>query len=273
VNEAPLALARKLAARFGELPQVEAVALTGSQNMDTADESSDIDLYVYIHEDIPVTDRMTLATPYAEGAEFDNRYWGTTDAWQDLATGVKIEALFWQVSWYEGEIDRVLRRHDASTGYSTVFWHSLRTGRILFDRNSWLHLMQAEAQQPYPEALRRAIIAKNHPILRGMSSSYLQQIKLASKRDDIVSLHHRTAALLASYFDILFALNSVTHPGEKRLIRYVEMLCPKYPPNMREQIEGIVANLTRIDLVARLNTLIDELDALLRAEGFETTQT
>jgi hypothetical protein len=29
-----------------------------------------------------------------------------------------------------------------------------------------------------------------------------------------VSLNHRTAALLASYFDVLFALNRVHHPGD-----------------------------------------------------------
>jgi len=273
VNEPQLQLARKLGTHFGELPQVEAVALTGSLVGGVADESSDIDLYIYFHDDIPVTERMALAMPYGEGAEFDNRFWGTADSWRDLATGFRVEALYWQVSWIESEIDRMLRRHEATTGYSTVFWHSVRAGRILFDRNSWLHLLQAEAQQPYPDELRRAIIAKNYPILRRISSSYLQQIELAVKRDDVVSLNHRCAALLASYFDILFALNSVPHPGEKRLIRYAETLCPKRPAALREQITALLTNMTSKDVVARANTLIDGLDELLRAEGFDPAQT
>jgi hypothetical protein len=272
MNETHLALARKLAARYGALAQVEAVALTGSQNMGVADEGSDIDLYIFVHAEIPVTERTEVAAPYAEGAEFDNRFWGTADAWTDLASGIHVEGLYWDVGWIESELDRVLRRHEAQTGYSTAFWHSIRSGRILFDRNSWLHLLQAEAQQPYPEALRRAIIAKNQPILRKISSSYLQQMQLAQTRGDLVSVNHRTAALLASYFDVLFALNGVPHPGEKRLIGYAETLCEKRPPDLRETVEAVIKGADSADLTQRVNRLIDGLDELLRAEGFEAAQ-
>ncbi|MEO8396243.1 MAG: DUF4037 domain-containing protein [Chloroflexota bacterium] len=268
------ALAQRLAARFGELPQVEAVALTGSLGMGVADAHSDIDLYVFVQADIPVSDRLAVATPYVAGdAEFNNQFWGTADSWHDLATGIRVEGLYWWVSFIEGETDRVLRRHEASVGYSTAFWHSIQKGSILFDRSDWLHQLQAEARQPYPEELRRAIVAKNHPILRRMSSSYLQQIAIAVQREDFVSVNHRTAALLASYFDILFALNRVAHPGEKRLVRYAEMLCEKRPPRLREQITTLVSSATAPDVVAQINTLLDGLDALLIAEGFDPART
>src|SRR5690348_6531847 len=91
-----LALAQRLADRFGELPQVEAVALTGSLNMGVADDHSDIDLYVYVREDIPVAERQAVASPYvAADAEFDNRYWGTADSWHDEASGIRVEGLYW----------------------------------------------------------------------------------------------------------------------------------------------------------------------------------
>jgi hypothetical protein len=272
MSDKQLDLARKLAARYGELPQVEAVALTGSLNTGVADAGSDIDLYVYLRGDVPVTERMEVAAPYADGAEFDNRYWGTADAWTDLVTGIHVEGLFWSVGWIESELDRVLRRHEASTGYSTAFWHSIRSGRILFDRNSWLHLLQAEAQQSYPEALRRAIFAKNYPILRRLSSSYVQQLELAQERNDLVSLNHRTAALLASYFDVLFALNGVAHPGEKRLIQYAETLCEKRPPALREQVEILILSVWNGDPVAAAHMLIDGLDETMRTAGFNPDQ-
>ncbi len=179
-----LELARRLAARFGELAPVEAVALTGSASSGTADAHSDIDLYVFLSADLPVSQRMAAATPYGDDAEFDNRFWGTADSWHDGATGIRVEGLYWATSWFEDQIDRVLRRYEPSIGYSTAFWYSLRNGRLLFDRSGWLERLQAVAQQPYPDPLRRAIIAHNHPILRRMSSSYLQQIELAQARGD-----------------------------------------------------------------------------------------
>jgi hypothetical protein len=270
MNDPRMELARQVAARFAELPQVEAIALTGSLSMGQADSESDIDLYVYIHEDIPVMQRMSAANPFAEGAEFNQTYWGTEDSWHDPVSGARIEAIYWWVSWIEEQIDGVLRRHEACTGYSTVFWHSVRNGRILYDRNSWLHLLQADCQQPYPEALRRAIIAKNHPILREIESSYVQQLTAAARRGDLVSLNHRVTELLSSYFDILFAINRVPHPGEKRLVRYAEAICEKRPPFLREQISDLIASLSVGDVVAQANALIDGLDEVLESEGFHT---
>lgn len=268
-----MSLAQRIAERFAQLPQVEAVSLTGSLNSGVADDESDIDLYIFVHAEVPVSERRAAATPYADGAEFDNRYWGTADSWHDRDTGIRIEAIYWWTDWIEDQVERVLHQHEASTGYSTAFLYSLNRGRILFDRNGWLHPLQAEAQQPYPDDLRRAIIAKNQPTLRNIHSSYLHQITAALKRDDLVSLNHRIAALLAGYFDELFAINRQMHPGEKRLLRYAEMLCPKRPPQMREQVEGLIKSTASGEVPARVNALIDGLDELLLAEGFDPAQT
>ncbi len=198
--EQHLELARRLAARFGEHAAVTAVALTGSASSGTADARSDIDLYVYLSADLPVGTRKAIAAPYDDDAEFDNRFWGTADSWHDAATGIRVEGLYWSVGWIEEQIDRVLRRCEPSIGYSTAFWYSVRNGRVLFDRDGWLERLQAEAQQPYPEQLRRAIIAHNYPILRRMSSSYVQQIELAAgarrSRQPESPLHRAAGQLL-----------------------------------------------------------------------------
>ncbi|MEE8391529.1 MAG: nucleotidyltransferase domain-containing protein [Anaerolineae bacterium] len=53
-TKSPLLLAQAVAGRYARWPQVQAVALAGSQAAGTADQGSDIDLYVYLREELPV---------------------------------------------------------------------------------------------------------------------------------------------------------------------------------------------------------------------------
>ncbi len=139
----------------------------------------------------------------------------------------------------------------------------------------WFEQRLQVARQPYPDPLRKAIVAKNYPILRKNISSYLHQLELAVQRHDLASINHRTAALLASYFDIIFAVNSVPHPGEKRLVEFVKTLCQKYPSNLEEQLQSLLkatsVNSGHSDLLDRANALIDSLDEFLIAEGLLTS--
>jgi hypothetical protein len=136
--------------------------------------------------------------------------------------------------------------------------------------------LQARARQPYPEELRRAIVAKNHPILRQTASSYRYQLERAVARGDRVSINHRVAAMLASYFDILFAANRVPHPGEKRLLEIATEQCQKLPADMDLQVKGLIAAVARGDrvsinhrVVEAADALVDGLDGLLSSEGFD----
>src|SRR5712671_4924425 len=83
--------------------------------------------------------------------------------------------------------------------------------------------------------LVRAVIAKNFPVLGSIISSYEDQIESAFARRDLVSLIHRTAAWLASYFDIVFAGNRQYHPGEKRLLIQAAQL-PNSPVQMVDDL-------------------------------------
>jgi hypothetical protein len=143
--------------------------------------------------------------------------------------------------------------------------------QILYDRNGWFRALQEAVHQPYPETLRRAIIAKNHPILRRNISSYLHQLEQAVARSDLVSINHRVAALLASYFDILFAVNRMPHPGEKRLVEIASEKCAKVPAAMSEQVRELLRAVSQGDqrVIERASILIDGLDDLLSAEGLD----
>ncbi len=269
-----LSLMDKIAARYSQVPQVEAVAVAGSQTSGAADDSSDIDLYVYLSSEIPLSVRARIATAGAEYAEVDNRFWEPGDEWIDADTGIHVDVMFRSLEWIEEQLDRVLRKHEASVGYSTCLWYNVLSSQVLYDRTGWFQGLQQAAHQPYPEALRRAIIAKNYPILRRNLSSYRYQLERAVERGDLVSINHRTAALLASYFDILFAINRMPHPGEKRLVEIASEQCAKLPARMREGVTELIQAIAREDqrIIEKAEALIDALDDLLSAEGFDPAE-
>jgi len=265
-------LARKLGDSFCTFPNVEAIALAGSQTAGVIDSHSDIDLYVYTTSPIPLSDRMALVEKFrASRADLGLHFWDSGDEWYDLETGIEVDVTYWDLAWIEEQIDRVLVRHQASTGYTTCFWNTVRNSAILYDRNGWFHALQTRCQQAYPEELRRAIIAKNHPVLRRVIPAYLHQIEKAIQRNDLVSISHRVAALLASYFDVLFALNRIPNPGEKRLLTIAAQRCARLPKDMSLHVERVLhaATLTDPSLITDIEALVDGLDQLLREEGFD----
>jgi len=228
----------RLAAAYAEHAQVTAVACAGSRATQLADAASDTDIYVYITAPISLAARAEIAR--GPRVELDNRFFEPGDEWLD-ATGRHYDVMFRATHWLEDQLDRVLRRHEASVGYSTAFWHNVRASTILYDRVGWFAAQQSRARGDYPEALRRAIIAKNRPLLAANLSSFSRQIELAIARDDPISVNHRAAAFLASLFDILFALNRVPHPGEKRLLEHARRLCPLRPPRLDQDVRAFLA--------------------------------
>jgi hypothetical protein len=259
-RDSEFSVAERIARRFATLPQVEAVALAGSRMSELPDGDSDVDLYVYVTEDVPLDVRQQIAAG-SPGVEIGNATWEPGDEWVDAETGVHVDVMYRRVGWIEEQLDRVLVRHEASVGYSTCFWYNVLHSKALFDRVGWFAELQRRAAQPYPAELRQAIIGKNYRLLRSTQSSYLRQIELAVKRDDPVSVNHRVAALLASYFDVLFAVNELPHPGEKRLLQHAAK-CPKAPRDLERQVRALVAAVGSGDVVARVNELVDGLETL-----------
>lgn len=251
--------ATRIARAFAEYPGVQAVAWGGSWMSGAGGAGSDIDLCVYASAEVPLDVRRAIIARFAASdppPELDNRFFETGDEWADARSGIWIDIVYRSSEWVVGELNRVLDRHDASLGYTTAIWHNVRTSRILFDRSEWLQALVEHAGQPYPEPLRQAIIAKNLPLLAGNHGSYRAQIGAAVRRGDSVSVNHRIAALLASVFDILFAVNRQTHPGEKRLLAFTEALCPLRPLDVTDQIDRIVRH------AGDDRSILDLIDAL-----------
>ena len=158
-------------AAYRRVPEVVAVAIAGSVATDLADDRADIDLYVYAAEPIaiPTAPPLPPASPRAPN-------WATPAGNQAATTngftaklGRHIDITYRRLGWIEEQLNRMLVRHEASVGYSTCVWHNVLHSAPLYDQDGWYRALQASAKCPYPELLKRAIVAKNHPILRRRS--------------------------------------------------------------------------------------------------------
>lgn len=261
------ALAESLARDYAALPDVEAVVFGGSSATSSSDPASDIDLYVYVLAPLPTATRRSIAGKAASRVEVGNAFWEPGDEWIDANAGIAVDVMFRETRSTERHLRELLEHHAASIGYTTALWHNVKHSIVLFDRDGWFAGLQHFAERDYPPRLRDAIVARNLPLLRSNISSYTGQLEKACARGDLVSINHRTAAFLASWFDVLFAINLQTHPGEKRLLDHAERSCVVRPPQMRAMVEaflrGAASGITEIPSMA--SALAESIEALVQA--------
>lgn len=221
-----------------KLPQVQAIALGGSRSTGRADEKSDYDFYVYVYLPISAETRKALLTPYCKYVEIDNRFWEAEDDCV-LNSGVEAEFLYRNVADFLAEIDAVVKNLHVRNNYNTCMWNNLLCCKILYDRDGVLTQAQKDYSFVYPDALKKAIVRRQQQLLYGALPAFATQIEKAAKRGDKVSVNHRLAEFLASYFDLLFALNGKTHPGEKRLVQLCKEQCDLLPKNFEKNLDTL----------------------------------
>lgn len=269
-------LISRLTDAFGQIDDVVALGVGGSYARGSFDRSSDIDLYIFSGKPInPQIRKAVIEKLGTDKADLNLTFWDTGDEWYDLETGIEVDAIYWDVYWISGQIHRNLRDFQGSVGFSTCFWHTLKQIKILKDDSGWLFKLKTDCNQDFPEALRKDIIAKNHPLLRNIIPSYFNQISKAVIRDDGLSINHRLAAFFASYFDVLFALNGLTHPGEKQMLKFALENCRILPDNLAEMVPEILGQSLSKPLKAldSMNILIENLDNILLELGINPADT
>ena len=248
----------KLFDELAALEQVEAIALGGSRASENYDEKSDYDVYLYITAPVSEETRRAILEKYCDYMEIGNHYWEYEDNCV-LKNGVDIDILYRDFEAFGKDVSDVVERFEARNGYTTCMWHNLLTCKIICDKNGILKKMKERFSVPYPEQLRQNIIQRNSDLLYAAMPAYSLQIKKACARKDRVSIVHRTAAFLESYFDVIFALNRLTHPGEKRLIELCKRDCATLPNNFEE-------NLCRLfnDMSGNTDRIGDDLDEIVK---------
>ena len=110
-----------------------------------------------------------------------------------------------------------------------------------------------------------SFISKNLRLLTGNLPSYDKQILKAFNRGDFISVNHRMAAFIESYFDIIFAVNELTHPGEKRMISYAKEHAKILPKDFEENMNVLLNSMgsTLENVENNLKNIIDNLMGIL----------
>ena len=252
----------RLAAALSRLGNVESVALSGSRTSEINDKDSDYDIYVYHTAPVRNEDRVRIYSDLGLDGKVSISFFEEGDEATD-SEGNEFDIMFRSREWTEDEVGYVFRRHGAKLGYTTCILFNIERSRILFDRHGWLSAIQKEISQGYPEELRENIIRDNLAIIDGPSAApFIRQLELAARRDDAVSQNHRLAAILASYFDALFAFNRVYHPGEKKLVGYAHILCRELPAGFDEDIAKTISSIGTERLLGNTERLIRRLHEL-----------
>ena len=221
---------------YKNLKEVESIGLAGSSTAKTADNKSDYDIYIYGKSEPQVEDRRKIAEKFADKPEINNHYFETGDTFRLRETGKPIDIMYRNPKFIEGNVKWVWEEGNASLGYTTCFVDNIKKTEVLYDKNGWLEGIKKRVDTPYPEKLALNIIKKNFDYLKDAMFSYRDQIASAVERNDFVSVNHRCAAFLASYFDALFAKNRVLNPGEKKLIPFALNNCKILPENFEKDV-------------------------------------
>lgn len=252
---------------LARLPQVEAIALGGSRATGRQDETSDYDVYVYLTASVDADTRRRLLEPYCRHMEIGNTFWELEDD-VTLQNGIDMDIIYRNPDDFARTVAAAVADGQACNGYTTCMWHNLIHCRILFDRQGRLTALQTQYTVPYPQTLKRNIITKNLNLLSGMLPSFDAQIQKAHYRGDRVSVNHRVAEFLASYFDVLFALNEMTHPGEKRMQQICAAECRLLPGDFNKNLDRLFDTMFRTDPMPVIRDMVTQLRDLAAAQGF-----
>ena len=251
---------------FEKLEQVEAIVLGGSRAGENYDKDSDYDVYVYLTAPLNEENRKEILRKYCSYMEIGNQFWELEDDCV-LKNGIEIEFIYRSLDSFDKELENVVLHHQAQNAYTTCMWYNLMHSKILYDNEGRYTQLQNKYQLAYPTELKRNIISKQLLLLEQGMPAFSKQIQKAIKRQDLLSMNHRSSEFFASYFDLLFALNEQLHPGEKRMLQYAKEHCKHLPKDFEQNIQTYFQSLYRSDeqeeAVKALTTLLVHMRVLV----------
>lgn len=248
--------------KLKQLKEVDSIILGGSRATGKNDKDSDYDVYVYLNTSLHSDKRRQILEATCSYVEINNQYWETEDDCI-LQDGSYLEVIYRDMDEMDRNLYRVLCDYKASCGYTTCMCYNVFYSKILYDPQNKYRYLVNKYNMPYPEALRKNIIEKNRNLLDGKIPSYSSQIEKAMKRKDYVSVNHRITEFLASYFDIVFALNRMYHVGEKRILEVCSSNCEILPNDF---CENVITLLSGNNQESAVRNMIEKLDKVIYSE-------
>lgn len=258
----------QLVNEFKRLNEVVAIVLAGSCASGRRDTYSDIDIDIIIDKEIPVEKRESIAKKFSDLMEINNTFWGPSDEFIIRNSLIAVDISYFEYQWLVDKLKSVVDNHIASIGYTTCFWNNVINSIIVYDRDNKFKDFQEKYAIPYPEELKMNIIKNNYPILKKNFSAYYNQIERAINRKDIININNRVSAFLDSYFDVIFAINEIPHPGEKRLLSIAEKSCEKLPADFEANIKNLFESISKCDIsiLSNIDNIVKQLEEVLRDE-------
>lgn len=246
------------------LEEIEAIALGGSRSADHYDEKSDYDIYLYCTQPVPEEKRRGILKKYCSRLEISNHFWELEDN-GTFKNGIDFDILYRNLEEFCQGVSVVVEQCRPQNAYTTCMWHNLITSKILYDRDGRLARAQQRFTVPYPETLRQNILENGWRLLHSSMPAYELQIRKAAQRGDLVSVNHRVSAFLETYFDVIFALNRKTHPGEKRLVELCMKQCSTLPELFEENLQSLFCHMFADpeQISEDLNRILNELKGLI----------
>lgn len=248
---------------YARFPQVRAMAIGGSRAVKRNDEFSDYDVYVYSTEPVPTQQRRAVLEKYCDSMALDNRFREHEDVCM-MEDGTELNIIYRNLDEFLAGIDRVAVHYEVLDGCTTGMWHNLLTGRIAYDKGGFLGAAKEKYQMPYPLALKNNIISYHMNLIKYGMPSFMAQIEKAMKRGDMVNINQSVNRFLASYFDILFALNEKLHPGEKRLVQVSMEECGILPARFELNIRLLLNTMFKDPAaVSVVELMVSELEKVI----------
>lgn len=251
---------------LAQLEQVEAPALGGSRAGQRFAQDSDYDVYVYLSAPLAPAIRQEILSKHCSYMEIGNQFWELGDDCV-LNNSIEIELIYRSLDDFDQDLQTVVLEHQAQNAYTTCMWYNLLHSKILYDRDGRYTTLQSKYSLPYPAELKKNIISKQLLLLDQAMPAFSRQIKKALKRQDLLSINHRSSEFFASYFDLLFALNEQLHPGEKCMLQYAKENCSRLPQDFEATIQDYFQKLYQPDheqeAVLALDALLNNLKHLI----------